>query len=101
MLIWTETAKIDVINFINNSYSKASTKKYFNNLTFYLENLVHIKNLGKTIHVNYDSSVIKLLIYKKHKIYYLIRDYDIYILTILHSKMNPYNIKKRLSEFID
>lgn len=99
MLIWTKRAKLDAINFINNSYSKTSAKVFFNGLYSYLENLTLFKNLGKTIYINDDSSFVKLLVYRQHKIYYTIRNSNIYILAILHHKMNSNNIKKRFSDF--
>ena len=99
MLIWTKPAKLDVINFINNSYSKASSKKFFNDLSLYLENLNLSKNLGKTIYINDNSSIIKQLVYKQYIIYYTIHNSNIYILAVLHSKMNSYNLKKRFNNF--
>ena len=101
MLIWTEQAKIDVINFINTAYSKSNEKNYFTNLNYFLETLNLVPNLGKTIHLNYDNSVIKQLIYKKHKIFYLIKDSNIYILKIISNKMDFNSIKKLLAEFLD
>lgn len=101
MLILTKQAKLDVINFINNSYSKASAKKFFKELYLYLDNLIYFKNLGKTIHINNDSSVVKMLIYKQYKVFYLIRNSDIYILAIMHSKMNSSNLNKRFINYND
>lgn len=101
MLIWTKPAKLDVINFINNSYYKNSSKKYFYNLCSYLDILPNSPNLGKTIYINKDNSILKQLIYKKHKIFYLVKESNVYILAILYSNINPEFLEKRLNNFIN
>lgn len=86
MLIWTKTATSDVANFINNSpqeYSK-NTVKYFQQLKLFLNILNFLPNLGKQI--SYNNSNFKKILYKKHIIYYTLRNQNIYIISIRNYK---------------
>jgi len=90
MLIWTEPAVKDVMEFI--AISKPDTentvKKYFLKLANYIEILDVMPYLGKKFPLFFNNLHIREIIFKSHKIFYQIRGSNIYILAVLHCKMD-------------
>ena len=84
----SKRANIDVTNFINRTPFIYQTNKikFFNKLKNFLEILNSMPHLGKVIS-NYDFEV-RQLIYEKYRILYTKTNQQIYILRIVHSKMN-------------
>ena len=91
MLIWTKPAKEDVMEFINTARfgSQNTIKKYFLKLINYL---------GKQLHLFSNDLHIRQIVFKSHKIIYIIINSNIYILTVIHSKMDNKTI---ISKIID
>ncbi len=90
MLIWTKPAQKDVMEFINTAKpgTNSTIKLYFFKLSKYIEILNTMPYLGKKLDLFSLDLNIHQIIYKSHKIIYLIIDSDIYILSVLHSKMD-------------
>lgn len=86
--IWSERAKFDVTNSINRHllYYQTNTIRFFNNLMDFLEILNSMPYLGKVIS-NYDFEI-RQIIYKKHRILYTIKTHTVFILRIIHIRMN-------------
>ena len=101
MLIWTEPAKKDVMEFINNAKfdTQNTVKQYFFKMSNYLEVLNDMPYLGKKLHLLHDDIHIRQIIFKSHKIIYLISETDIYILAVLHSKMDTNTIISKIINF--
>ena len=101
MLIWTEPAKKDVMEFINNAKfdTQNTIKQYFLKMSDYLEILNTMPHLGKRIQLFRDDLHIRQIIFKSHKIIYLISETDIYILAVLHSKMDISTIISKIIDF--
>ena len=85
-LVWS--AKFDVTNSINRNllYYQTNTTRFFNNLMDFLEILNSIPYLGKVIS-NYDFEI-RQIIYKKHRILYTIKTHTVFILRVIHIRMN-------------
>lgn len=100
MLVWTKQAKKDVMEFINTAKSgtKNTVKKYFLNLSTYIEYLDSMPYLGKQLNLFPQDFNIRQIIFKSHKVIYQISNSNIYILTVIHSKMNNKTI---ISKIID
>lgn len=100
MLIWTKPAKEDVMEFINTARfgSQNTIKKYFLKLMNYIEILNQMPYLGKQLHLFSNDLHIRQIVFKSHKIIYIIINSNIYILTVIHSKMDNKTI---ISKIID
>ena len=100
MLIWTKPAKQDVMEYITNAKFNTQNivKQYFINLSNYLEILNIMPFLGKKLNLFPNDLHIRQIIYRSHKVVYLVKDHDVYILTVLHSKMDTKTI---ISKIID
>ncbi len=98
--IWSEQAKIDAINSINRAslYYRSSKIKFFNKLRKFLEILNSMPRLGKVIS-NYDFEI-RQIIYQKYRILYTIENDKIYILRIIHTRMNFENNFRFLNDLI-
>lgn len=98
MLIWTEVAKKDVMEFINTAKTgtEDTIKKYFLSLTEYIELLDTMPYLGKKMNLFSEDLHIHQIIYKSHKIVYQIFNSNVYILTVLHSKMDTSTILSKI-----
>ena len=98
MLIWTEPAKKDVMNYIDTA--KAGTednlKKYFLELINYIDVLNFMPYLGKKLNLLSVDLHIRQIIYKSHKIIYLVSTSNIYILSVLHAKMDKVTIVSKI-----
>lgn len=84
----SKRASIDVANFINRaplSYQKNKLNFFFT-LRNFLEILISMPHLGKVIFQT--DFEIRQIIYQKYRILYTIENYTIYILRIIHSRMN-------------
>ena len=100
MLVWTKPAKEDVMEFINTARldSQNSIKQYFLKLVKYIEILDQIPYLGKQLHLFSNDLHIRQLIFRSHKVIYIIINSNVYILTVIHSKMDNQTI---ISKIID
>lgn len=94
MLIWTELAQKDVMEFINAAKpgTKNTIKKYFLNLSTYIEYLDIMPYLGKPLNLFSKDLNIHQIIFRSHKVIYQISHSNIYILTVIHSKMDTKTI---------
>ena len=99
-IVWSKRARIDVTNSINRVplYYMASKVEFFNKLQNFLEILVSMPHLGKVIS-NYDFEI-RQIIYQKYRILYTINNQQIYILRIVHSRMNFENNFRFLNDLI-
>lgn len=88
ILNMSSRANIDVANFINRVPLSYCTNKinFFFKLNNFLQNLTSMPRLGKVIS-NYDFEI-RQIIYQKYRILYTIENNRIYILRIIHTRMN-------------
>ncbi len=100
MLIWTKPAKEDVMEFINTARldSQTTIKNYFLKLIEYIEILDQMPYLGKQLHLFSNDLHIRQIIFRSHKVIYVIINSNVYILTVIHSKMDN---KTVISKIID
>ena len=94
VILWDKKAINDLKEFVK--YSKTSTpKEYAKQLYNYVEKLSEYPNLGKIQYI-YNDKEIRQLIFKMHKIYYLIEDNKIIVLAVLHTNADITRITKYL-----
>lgn len=91
-VIITSKAKNDLYGFFFKSKGNTSNNvlKYIGEVVEYIEVIKQSPHIGKIIHTN-KQGVFRQLIYRKHKIVYIIINNKILILRIVHSarKFNP------------
>lgn len=88
MVIWTDTAITDMTNFIDTAKkndTEKTVRKYLKGLVDYADTLDVMNEMGVKV-VTYDTKDIRQIIYKSHRIIYYLKDENIYILTVLHTK---------------
>lgn len=96
VVIWSNPAIGDLKKF-KEITKKTKPDEYLNNLVTYVEDLILNPRLGK-IYSYVQETIIRQLIYKKHKIYYYIENEEIHILAVIYSKENS---KERLNYIKD
>jgi len=103
MLIWSESAQKDVMEFINTAKhgTKNTVKKYFFNLSTYIDYLNIMPYLGKKLNLFPYDLEIHEIIFKSHKVIYQVINSDVYILTIVHSKMHPKTIISKIIDILN
>ena len=100
MIIWTNKAKQDLIDYKENSkiITDGKVEKYIHSLIDYVDTLNISNKLGKFL-FNRGNLEFRQLVYKMHKIFYVIDKDSIYILTVVHTKKKPIDINSFLKEY--
>ena len=103
MLIWTELAKKDVMKFINTAKlgTENTIKKYFFKLSTYIEYLDYMPYLDKQLNLFSQDLNIRQIIFRSHKVIYQISNSNIYILTVIHSKIDTKTIISKIIHFLN
>ncbi|MEG2310847.1 MAG: type II toxin-antitoxin system RelE/ParE family toxin [Clostridia bacterium] len=99
MVIWTDRAKKHLTNFIDNAYKDTPlAKTYILKLVDYANMLENMKYLGVKLNIYKDNENIRQLIYKSHRIIYMIQEEQVYIVAVLNTKMD---FKSMVNEYFD
>lgn len=100
MVIWTDRAKKHLTNFIDNAREDTQTlaKNYILKLVDYANMLEDMKYLGVKLNIYKDNENIRQLIYKSHRIIYMVQEEQVYIVAVLNAKMD---FKNMLKEYFD
>lgn len=72
--------------------------EYINSLIDYIENINNFNKIGKFLFVNKDMEF-RQLIYKMHRIFYAIKDNEIFILVISHTSRDTKTIFNYLKKY--
>lgn len=94
---WTNPAKLDLKNYFSCTKT-LHPENYIFNLIDYVDILKEFPNLGKN-YIQINNISVKMLIYKMHKIFYYIKNEQIYILKVAHGYMNDDTILKAFNDF--
>ena len=101
---WSNKSNNDILEFI--SYAKVNSlntySSYMHNLVGTVYDLQNSPRMGRFLFYAYKNSKkleIRQLIYKKHRIIYYISD-NIYIVTILHEKMDFNSFAKNINKYL-
>lgn len=103
MVIWTDTAISHITEFIDDARvnSENNVKTYINKLLDYVEVLDDMPKMGKNLEYIFDNSYeVRQLIYEKHRIIYHIKDKDIVILSVIHTRLDIDKALKELQRHI-
>ena len=96
MVIWTDKAKKHITDFIDNARSGTENiaKKYIFKLVEYTYMLDKMKCLGTQLDKIHYVSNIGQLIYKSHRVIYIIENDEIYVLAVISTKIDFKNYIK-------
>ena len=97
-IVWTKSAKEDLANYRNKS-KILNVEKYIEKLISYVDELENHPRLGKMLIYKQDIEI-RQLIYKMHKILYIIEDEKIKILIVVHAHRDMKFIVKFLKEYL-
>lgn len=100
MLIWTDRAILHITDFIKKAKegTEETAKEYMNKLVDFTYVLETMPMIGKKLEYMINNYEIRQLIYKKHKILYYIKENNIVILAIIHTRLDINSIIKRLNK---
>ncbi len=102
MVIWTDNAISHITEFIDETKENTEeiSKAYMRKLIDYIDILETMPELGKNIKFVVSNYEIRQLIYKKHRIIYHIKENDIVILSVLHTRLDLRRTLKKLKRDI-
>ena len=102
MVIWTDNALSHITEFIDEAKedTEETAKSYMRRLVDYVDILETMPELGKNMEYIISNYEIRQLIYKKHRIVYHIKENDIVILSILHTRLDLGKALKNLKRDI-
>ena len=98
MLIWTDNAISHITEFIKDAKTDKEeiAKNYMNKLVDYVYTLENMNEMGKDFEYVVSNYKLRQLIYKKHRIIYTIKNDDVVILAVLHTKLDIEKALKKL-----
>lgn len=90
MLIWTDNAIMNITNFIDNAKegTQKTAKAYMDNLVEYANIIESMNFVGKKINYIVSEYDIRQVIYKKHRIIYHVKEKNIVILAVVHTRLD-------------
>jgi|GEM_PF-2344070 len=102
MVIWTDNAISHITEFIDSAREDTEeiTKSYMNKLVDYTDILETMQELGKKIEFAISDYEIRQMIYKKHRVIYHVKDNDIVVLAVLHTRLDFDKALKKLKSDI-
>lgn len=102
MVIWTDRAISHITEFIDETIedTEESAKSYARKLVDYADILDSMPELGKNMRYIISKYEIRQLIYKKHRIIYHIKENDIVILSVLHTRLDLEKALRKLKKDI-
>ena len=100
MVVWTDTAVSHITEFIDNARegTEKTAKSYMNKLVDYVTILEEMPNIGKKMDYMLFEYEIRQIIYKKHRIIYHLKNNNVVVLAILHTKLDIDSALKRLNK---
>lgn len=103
MLIWTDNAILHITEFIKEARTdtEKSAKAYMNKLVDYVDKLDNMNKMGKELEYVVSNYKLRQLIYKSHRVIYTIKENDVVILAVLHTRLNIENALKKLKRDVD
>ena len=103
MVIWTNHALFCIKEFVDGARlgTKENVRKYILNLVDYVEILQSMNKLGKVINITDLKYEIRQIIYKKHRIIYMLNKNNFYVLSVIHVRVNLKNALEILIKNIE
>lgn len=95
MVVWSDTSIMHITEFIDEAKNgtEQTAKNYMEKLVNYAEILNTMPKLGKDFLFELYDYELKQLIYKKHRIIYHVKDNNVVILAVIHTR---FDVKKAI-----
>lgn len=102
MVIWTDNAILHITEFIDEAREDTNevAKSYINKLVDYVDILETMPEMGKKIEYIISNYPVRQMIYKSHRIIYSIKENDVVILAVLHTKLDIDKALRKLKDKI-
>lgn len=102
MLIWTDNAISHIQEFIKEARTdtEITAKAYMNKLIDFVDGIDKMSKVGKKLEMisNYE---LRQLIYKKHRVIYTVKECDIVVLAVLHTRLDINKALKKMKRDIE
>lgn len=98
MVVWTDNAISHITEFIDEARegTEETAKTYMRKLVDYTDILETMPEIGKKTNFYISDYEIRQMIYKKHRIFYNIKEKDVVILAIIHTRLDVGKALRRL-----
>lgn len=98
MVVWTDNAISHITEFIDEARegTEETAKTYMRKLVDYTDILETMPEIGKKTNFYIFDYEIRQMIYKKHRIFYNIKEKDVVILAIIHTRLDVGKALRRL-----
>ena len=98
MVVWTDNAISHITEFIDEvrEGTEETAKNYMRKLVDYTDILETMPEIGKKTNFYIFDYEIRQMIYKKHRIFYNIKEKDVVILAIIHTRLDVGKALRRL-----
>ena len=98
MVVWTDNAISHITEFIDEvrEGTEKTAKTYMRKLVDYTDILETMPEIGKKTNFYIFDYEIRQMIYKKHRIFYNIKEKDVVILAIIHTRLDVGKALRRL-----
>ena len=90
MVIWTDNAISHITEFIDEARegTEETAKNYMRKLVDYTDILETMTEIGKKTNFFISDYEVRQMIYKKHRVFYHIKENDVVILAIIHTRLD-------------
>ena len=90
MVVWTDNAISHITEFIDEAKegTEETAKAYMRKLVDYTDILETMSEIGKKTNFFISDYEVRQMIYKKHRIFYNIKEKDVVILAIIHTRLD-------------
>lgn len=103
MVVWTDNAVSHMTEFIDGvrDDTEETAKAYMSKLIDYVDILETMPNMGKVLKYKILGYNVRQIIYKKHRIIYHIKENNVVILAIIHTRLDIDKAIKRLKRDVE
>lgn len=103
MVVWSDTSIMHITEFIDDAKNgtEQTAKIYMKKLVDYSEILDTMPKLGKDFQFELYDYELKQLIYKKHRIIYHIKDNNVVILAVIHTRLDIKKVIRSIKKGIN
>ena len=98
MVIWTDNSITNITEFLDEAKegTEKKEKTYMQKLVDYVDIIETMPEIGKNINFLISDYEVRQIIYKKHRIFYVIKEENAVILAIIHTRLDIGKALKKL-----
>ena len=103
MVVWTDNAVSHMTEFIDDvrDDTEETAKAYMSKLIDYVDILETMPKMGKVLKYKVLGYNVRQIIYKKHRIIYHVKENNVVILAIIHTRLDIDKAIKRLKRDVE